>query len=140
MPQLSSLYHPPINLDPLLSVRLVPVATRVLDVAPYNNFTLTCAFVSGVFNMPVNVPKSVQWSQTIRSGPATVVTASTPGVDITDSGLDQFSGFSVLTMTATSAGEHAFECLVSLDVAAIPDEVEGISSTTVAVFGGHRFH
>ena len=123
--------------DPVFNVALAPITTRVLNVDPYNTFALTCAFSSNVLNMPVNVPKSVQWTRTIGSGPATVVTASTPGVDITDSGLDQSSGSSMLATTAVSAGEHAFECLVRLDVAAVPDDVEAMASTTVTVIGEH---
>ena len=121
----------------MFNIALAPITTRVLNVDPYNNFTLTCAFSSSVSNMPVNVPKSVQWTRAIGSGPATVVTAATPGIEITDSGLDQSSGTSVLAMTADSAGEHVFECLVRLDVAAVPDDVEAMAATTVTVIGEH---
>ena len=123
--------------DPVFNVALAPFTSRVLNVDPYNTFTLTCAFSSSVSNMHVNVPKSVQWTRTIGGAPAAVVTDATPGIEITDSGLDQSSGTSVLATTAVSAGEHAFECLVRLDVAAVPDDVEAMASTTVTVIGEH---
>ena len=91
------------------TVDLVLAAGRVLDVSPYNSFSLTCSYTS-----PVQGLVSVfTWSEQSSSGDS-VQLMGNESVAITTPA----DGSSELSVATSVAGEHIIVCSVSV---ALPD-------------------
>ena len=121
--------------DPTLSVSLPAVTTRVLDIPPYNSFTLTCTATSSVSGTDRAILKSFTWTRRIGSGAIEMIMNSTNGVTITGSNLDQATSISTLQMTTMTAGEHMYTCSSSLVVSPAMDDITGSDQQTVTVQG-----
>ena len=124
-----------VYVDPTLSVNLPAIVTRVLDISPYNTFTLTCTATSSFSGIDRAILKSFTWTSRIDSGANEMISSSTNGVTITDSDLDQATSTSTLQMTTTTAGEHMYTCSSSLVVSPAMDDITGSAQQTVTVVG-----
>ena len=98
--------------------------TRLLNVSPYNTFTLTCTATAppGVVE-----PKTFTWRRTTASGGScdsfTVVTESGTR-QLANSNVDQPESTSVLTVTETTAAVWRYCCQASLlGVTGTSDEI-----------------
>ena len=98
-------------------------SARVLDVSPYNSFTLTCSASSLVNGVFLALRKSVQWMRSIDSSSLVEISSATNGVTVTNSNLDQATSTSEITVTTTTAGQHLYMCRVSLDVSPATDNI-----------------
>ena len=123
------------DVDPTISVSLSAITTRVLDISPYNTFTLTCTATSHVSGTDRAILKSFTWTRKIGSGAIEMITDSTNGVTITGSNLDQATSTSTLQMTTTTPGEHVYTCSSSLVVSPAMDNIAGEAQQTVYVEG-----
>ena len=111
------------------------ITSRVLDVSPYNTFSLTCTAASRVNGVARALTKTVQWMRSIDSSEAVELSSSTSGVTISSSNLDQHTSTSTITVNADTAGDHAYTCRVSLDVSPATDDINGQDSTNIDVQG-----
>ena len=122
---------------PTLGVSVSDITSRVLDVSPYNTFSLTCVATGCVNGMATPLTKTIQWMRSIDSSEAVELSSSTSGVTISNSNLDQATSTSTITVDADTAGDHAYTCRVSLDVSPAPDDINGQDSINIAVQGTH---
>ena len=97
--------------DPTLDVQVTMVTGPILDIAPYNSFSIDCTATSSVGGSTVALSKTFTWTQTIDSGSSMVI-----NVGILNSGLDMASSVSQLTVTTTTAGSHSYSCIVAIDL------------------------
>lgn len=92
-----------------LVVQTEPSTLTVLDVAPYNAFSIVCTA-----SVPVNVTvtKSFVW----RRGSSRTGTIITPGrgTSITTLNSDNATSTSILTTNASTAGSHLYTCDVTV--------------------------
>ena len=110
---------------PKVDLQVALAAGRVLDVSPYNSFSLTCSSTS-----PVQGLVSVfTWSEQSSSRDS-VELMGNESVSITT----PFDGSSELRVTTSVAGQHIIVCSVSV---ALPDDSMKTNSTqeTVPVQG-----
>ena len=121
--------------DPTLSVNLPAITTRVLDIPPYNSFSLTCTATSSFSGIDRAILTTFSWERRIGSGTNEMIENSTNGVTITDSDLYQATSTSTLQMNTTTAEEHMYICSSSLVVTPAMDEVTGSAQQTVTVVG-----
>ena len=111
------------------------MTSRVLDVSPYNTFSLTCTATSHVNGAATPLTKTIQWMRSIDSSQVVELSSSTSEVTISSSNLDQHTSTSTITVDADTAGDHAYTCRVSLDVSPATDDINGQDSTNIAVQG-----
>ena len=111
------------------------ITSRVLDVSPYNTFSLTCTVTSRVNGAATPLTKTVQWMRSIDSSEAVELSSSISGVTISRSDLDQPTSTSTISVDADTAGDHAYTCRVSLDVSPATDDINGQDSTNIDVQG-----
>ena len=111
------------------------ITSRVLDVSPYNTFSLTCTSTSRVNGVATPLTKTVQWMRSIDSSEAVQLSSSTSEVTISSSNLDQVNSTSTITVNADTAGDHTYTCRVSLDVSPATDDINGQDSTNIDVQG-----
>ena len=97
---------------PSLDVTVVPVTVTVLDIAPYNNCTLTC-----IATLPTSVglAKTVEWRET-TSGVMESLNPDNNAVDITTSYLDNATSMSLMSLRLDTPGQRTFTCVASLQV------------------------
>ena len=97
-----------------------PSTVTVLDVAPYNTFSIVCTA-----SVPANVTatKSFVWRRG-PSGTGTVLTSS-EGTSITTLNLGSATSTSVLTTNASSPGSFVYTCDVTV--------LSSVSSATTTV-------
>ena len=88
---------------------LVLAAGRVLDVSPYNSFSLTCSSTSPVQDLVTDFT----WSEQSSSGDSVELMGNESVAITTPS-----DGSSELSVTTSVAGEHIIVCSVSV---ALPD-------------------
>ena len=92
--------------DPTLDVQVTMVTDRILDIAPYNSFSIDCTAISSVQGgVDVDLSKTFTWTQIIDDGSPTMINDG-----IVNSGLDTSSSTSQLTVTTTTAGQHTYSC------------------------------
>ena len=118
--------------DPTLVVEVSMVTERILDIPPYNTFTLTCSASSSVQGQSFAITKTLGWSESVDGASPTNLTQ-----DVTTSDLAQITSSSAADVTVTSAGEYVYRCESVLTLGAIPDRVVGVASTNVTVHGEH---
>ena len=99
----------------------------VLDVEPYNNFSLTCSVF--ILASLTGVTRSIEWQ---RDGTALIDNGNSVQISIEDS--NSYKIASTLTSKESSAGEHTYTCTGIIE---IPSDNPVISSanTTVAARG-----
>lgn len=116
----ASLYYKCIRshfyLVPTLSVAVSDLTTRVLDVSPYNTFSLTCTTSSSVNGVLTPFSKSIHWMRSIESGQTVEISNSTSGVTVTHIDQDQATSTSVISIITSTAGRHVYICEVLLEV------------------------
>ena len=110
---MTSFYQPhlPSPSDPTLDVQITMVTDRILDISPYNSFSIDCTATSSVEGSTVALSKTFTWTQTIDSGSSMMINNG-----FMNSGLDMASSTSQLTVTTTTAGSHSYSCMVAIDL------------------------
>ena len=111
------------------------MTSRVLDVSPYNTFSLTCTAAGRVNGVARALTKTIQWMRSIDSSEAVELSSSTSGVTISRSNLDQPTSTTTITVNADTAGDHTYTCRVSLDVSPATDDINGQDSTNIDIQG-----
>ena len=115
------------------------ITSRILDVSPYNTFSLTCTSTSRVNGIARALTKTVQWMRSIDSSQVLELSSSTSEFTISSSNLDQVNSTSTITVNADTAGDHTYTCLVSLDVSLATDDINGQDSTNIDVQGMYLY-
>ncbi len=106
------------------------VTGRILDVPPYNTYTMSCVASSRVQSILKDIPQTISWS-VARDGGAVMSVSEGISTEMVDVGTSS----SVLSVTINAGGEYVYTCGSSLDLGDISDTVEGDDSTTVTVIG-----
>ncbi len=106
------------------------MATRLLDIPPYNSLTLTCTSTVTVRSDPVPIAMEIVWLQAINSSSPTPI----PAEAFTNSG-QVGTGSSILTLDTTQQGDHTYSCQVILNVSPATDMLNRTESVTVQVAG-----
>ena len=113
------------------------VPTRVLDISPYNGFSLTCSATSRVVRNPTAITKAFSWTRSIdgaRDG-VPVVMDENDYVVIMESGLVEAEATSVLMVNTSLSGSHVYTCSARLVVAPATDDIQEQEIETIVVHG-----
>ena len=95
-----------LSTEPSLSVTVEPTTILVLDVAPYNVFTITC---TGALSNNISATKTFNWRRQ-SAGSETPVTHNGVTTIIQNSDLADAISTSVLTAREYSAGTVTYTC------------------------------
>ena len=113
------------------------VPTRVLDISPYNGFSLTCSATSRVVRNPTAITKAFSWTRSIdgaRDG-VPVVMDDNNYVVIMESGLVEAEATSVLMVNTSLSGSHVYTCSARLVVVPATDDIQEQDMETIMVQG-----
>ena len=128
------------NVDPSLLVDVMAMGTRVLNIEPYNNFTLMCVAASSLNGTNVNIQKTITWTRRIGSGQEETLTNSPGNVTITNDDLNLATSTSTLLVATTTAGQHRYTCSSQLVVTPAMDVITGNAQQTINIIGKSGQH
>ena len=92
-----------------VSVQVQPSMITVLDVPPYNTFSIAC---TATFPANTTTNKQFVWRQG-SSGTSSVLTTG-PGVNVTNLDLTSQTSTSILSVSATLSGSFYYTCEVTV--------------------------
>ena len=121
--------------DPSLTVSAMTMDMRVLDIEPYNNFTIMCMAVSSFNGVNKNIRKTITWTRTVDSGQEETLTDSPGSITITNDDLTLATSTSTLLVATTTAGQHMYTCSSQLVVTPAMDVITDTAQQTVSVIG-----
>ncbi len=110
------------------------VTGRILDVSPYNMYSLTCETSSRFQSTLTTIPQTVSWTVAYNSGAAVAVTEGVATTEVVGVGMTS----TVLSVTGDVDGEYVYTCHSSLDLGGVADTVEAEDMSTVTVYGESR--
>ena len=103
---------------------------RLLDSAPYNQLSLSCAAMMRVRVSPVVFNVTFSWWQSMVGGPLQAV----PPEEFTNSSYGS-TVTSQLSVNVSAAGTHTYRCRVSLDLRPAPDNKSKEIERNITVYG-----
>ena len=113
---------------PTIGVDVTPTSATLLDVFPYNVFTITCNVTQPE---AVTVEKTIMWSWILPSGMMQNIDLNS---NITNVRLENSTSTSELSVSTSSAGQWQFICTSNLKVPG--DPVISSSATAEATVKG----
>ena len=128
------------NTVPTLDVSIdrTGVRSRILDLSPFNGFTLTCMATSSVAGLPTPIRKRITWTRSVDGGPLQQLTDGANVDSVVTMMEDDLLGatsMSMLMVNTTVSGSHSYTCTVQLVVTPAPDSITGQDQTTVSIVG-----
>ena len=120
-----------------VSIERTSISTRVLDLATYNGFSLTCTATSRAVNQEVAITKAVTWMRSVDGGNSQLLTdsgmSSSDIVMISSTDLQMATALSMLMVNTTVAGSHVYTCSANLSILPAPDIIRNESMTNIVV-------
>ena len=129
-----------VHLVPTLDVSIdrTGVPSRILDLSPFNGFTLNCIATSSVVGTPTPIRKRITWTRSVDGGPPQQLTDGT-NVDnvvaVMEVDLLEATSMSMLMVNTTVSGSHSYTCTAQLVVDPAPDSITEQDQTTVSIVG-----
>jgi hypothetical protein len=123
-----------------VSIDRAGVPLRILDISPFNGFSLTCTASSRVtgIEIPPPIRKRIIWMRSVDGGPPETLTdgASVDSVVmVMEDDLLQATSMSMLMVNTTVSGSHSYTCTAELVVAPAPDNISEQDMTTISIVG-----
>lgn len=108
------------------------MTSRVLDIAPYDTFSIDCTATSSVQGIDqVPLSKAFSWTLSVDSASPEPVS-----MGVTDMGLTEPTSTSTLSLTAATPGDHTYLCSVAVTfLHSVSDSIASSAETAVAVYG-----
>ena len=122
-----------------VSIDRVGVSSRILDLSPFNDFTLACMATSSVAGTPTPIRKRITWMRSVDGGHPQQLTNEAASVDsiviVTEDSLMGATSMSMLSVNTTTSGSHRYTCTAQLVVSPAPDSITEQDQTTVNIVG-----
>ena len=127
-----------------VSIDRAGVSSRILDLSPFNGFTLACMATSSVAGRPTPIRKRISWMRSVDGGSPQQLTNGAANVDsvvtVTEVDLLEATSMSVLSVNTTMSGSHSYSCTAQLVVSPAPDSITGQDQTIVNIVGELKVH
>ena len=122
-----------------VSIDRTGVRSQILDLSPFNGFTLTCMATSSVAGTLTPIKKRITWMRSVDGGSPQQLTNGAANVDsvvtVTEDNLLRATSMSMLSVNTTMSGSHSYTCTAQLVVSPAPDSITGQDQTTVSIVG-----
>ena len=126
-----------------VSIDRTSVSSRILDISPFNGFSLTCTVTSRVGGAQTPISKRITWMRSVDGRPAQDLTDGA-NVDsvvmVMEDDLFGGTSMSMLVINTTVSGSHSYTCRAELVVAPAPDDITQQDQTNVGIIGKLKSH
>ena len=121
-----------------VTVDRTSLPSRILDISPFNGFSLICMATSTVSGMETAIRKRITWMRSLDGGPAQELPDGATVDSVVMVMEDDLSGptsMSMLVINTTVSGSHSYTCRAELAVAPAPDDITQQDQTIVSIIG-----